>query len=51
MFPAVLLVNVGFIAAELIIQAQAMAGVTSALTIPQWIVILAARTPGLRRDR
>jgi NCS1 family nucleobase:cation symporter-1 len=41
MFPAVLLVNVGFIAAELIIQAQAMAGVTSALTIPQWIVILA----------
>jgi NCS1 family nucleobase:cation symporter-1 len=41
MFPAVLLVNVGFIAAELVIQAQAMAGVTSALTIPQWIVILA----------
>src|SRR5689334_16746307 len=40
MFPVVLLVNVGFIAAELIIQAQAMAGVTSALTIPQWIVIL-----------
>jgi NCS1 family nucleobase:cation symporter-1 len=41
MFPVVLLVNVGFLAAELIIQAQAMAGVTSALTIPQWIVILA----------
>jgi purine-cytosine permease-like protein len=33
--------NVGFIAAELVIQAQAMTGVTSALTIPQWIVILA----------
>jgi len=41
MFPAVLLLNVGFIAAELVIQAQAMTGVTSALTIPQWIVILA----------
>ena len=41
MFPAVLLLNVGFIAAELVIQAQAMNGVTSALTIPQWIVILA----------
>lgn len=41
MFPAVLLVNVGFIAAELIIQAQAMAGVTSALAIPQWMLILA----------
>jgi nucleobase:cation symporter-1, NCS1 family len=41
MFPAVLLVNVGFIAACLVIQAQAMTGVTSALTIPQWIVIMA----------
>ena len=41
MFPAVLLLNVGFIAAELVIQAQAMNGVTAALTIPQWIVILA----------
>src|SRR6266436_1349724 len=41
MFPAVLLVNVGFIAASLVIQAQAMTGVTSALTIPQWIVIMA----------
>ena len=40
-FPAVLLINVGFIAAELVIQAQAMSGVTSVLTIPQWIVILA----------
>ena len=34
MFPAVLLLNVGFIAAELVIQAQAMNGVTAALTIP-----------------
>jgi NCS1 family nucleobase:cation symporter-1 len=41
MFPAVLLVNVGFIAIELVIQAQAMVRVTSVLTIPQWIVILA----------
>ncbi|MGH3293299.1 MAG: purine-cytosine permease family protein [Trebonia sp.] len=41
MFPAVLLINVGFIAACLVIGAQAMTGVTSALTIPQWIVILA----------
>jgi NCS1 family nucleobase:cation symporter-1 len=41
MFPAVLLLNVGFIAAELVIQAQAMNGVTSALTIPAWILLLA----------
>ena len=41
MFPAVLVLNVGFIAACLVIQAQAMTGVTGALTIPQWIVILA----------
>jgi NCS1 family nucleobase:cation symporter-1 len=41
MFPAVLLLNVGFIAAELVIQAQAMTGVTSALSIPAWILILA----------
>jgi NCS1 family nucleobase:cation symporter-1 len=41
MFPAVLLINVGFIAACLVIGGQAMTGVTGALTIPQWIVILA----------
>src|SRR5882757_5183244 len=41
LFPAVLLLNVGFIAAELVIQAQAMTGVTAALSIPAWIVILA----------
>jgi NCS1 family nucleobase:cation symporter-1 len=41
MFPCVLALNVGFIAAQFVIQAQALAGVTSALTIPQWIVVLA----------
>src|SRR5579859_4053322 len=41
MFPAVLLLNVGFIAAELVIQAQAMNGVTSALSMPGWILVLA----------
>jgi ABC-type phosphate transport system permease subunit len=41
LFPAVLLLNVGFIAAELVIQAQALNGVTAALSIPQWIVLLA----------
>ena len=40
MFPAVLLLNVGFIAAQLVIQAQAMNGVTGSLTIPQWILLL-----------
>jgi len=41
MFPAVLLLNVGFIAAELVIQAQSITGVTAALAMPAWIVILA----------
>jgi NCS1 family nucleobase:cation symporter-1 len=40
MFPAVLLLNVGFIAAELVIQAQAMTGVLAGLTMPQWILVL-----------
>ncbi|HUY46912.1 MAG TPA: cytosine permease [Streptosporangiaceae bacterium] len=40
LFPAVLLINVGFIAAQLVIQAQAMQGVTGAVSIPQWIGIL-----------
>jgi nucleobase:cation symporter-1, NCS1 family len=40
MFPAVLLLNVGFIAAELVIQAQAMTGVTAAVSMPAWIIIL-----------
>ena len=40
LFPAVLLINVGFIAAQLVIQAQAMQGVTAAISIPAWILIL-----------
>jgi nucleobase:cation symporter-1, NCS1 family len=40
LFPAVLLINVGFIAAQFVIQAQAMQGVTGAISIPQWILIL-----------
>jgi NCS1 family nucleobase:cation symporter-1 len=40
MFPAVLLLNVGFIAAQLVIQAQAMSGVAGGLTMPQWMLIL-----------
>ncbi len=40
MFPAVLLLNVGFIAAQLVIQAQSMQGVIGSVTIPQWILIL-----------
>jgi nucleobase:cation symporter-1, NCS1 family len=38
LFPCVLLINVGFIAAQFVIQA--MQGVTGAITIPQWILIL-----------
>ena len=34
LFPAVLLINVGFIAAQLVIQAQAMQGVTGVVSIP-----------------
>jgi NCS1 family nucleobase:cation symporter-1 len=41
LFPAVLLINVGFIAAQLVIQAQAMQGVTGVVSIPLWILILA----------
>jgi NCS1 family nucleobase:cation symporter-1 len=40
LFAAVLLLNLGFIAAELVIQAEAMNGVIAALSIPQWILIL-----------
>src|SRR6266568_4567918 len=35
-----LLIAVGFIAAQFVIQAQAMQGVTGAISIPQWILIL-----------
>jgi len=41
LFPCVLLLNVGFIAAQLVIQAQSMQGVIASVTIPQWILILA----------
>ena len=41
MFPAVLLLNVGFIAAELVIQAQALTGVTASLSMAAWILVLA----------
>jgi nucleobase:cation symporter-1, NCS1 family len=37
----VLLINVGFIAAQFVIQAQALHGVTAALSIPAWIGVLA----------
>jgi NCS1 family nucleobase:cation symporter-1 len=40
LFPCVLLLNVGFIAAQLVIQAQALQGVAASVTIPQWILIL-----------
>jgi NCS1 family nucleobase:cation symporter-1 len=41
LFPCVLLLNVGFIAAQLVIQAQAMQNVIASVSIPAWIVILA----------
>ncbi len=41
MFPAVLVLNIGFIAAQLVIQAQSMQGVIGSVTLPEWIVILA----------
>jgi nucleobase:cation symporter-1, NCS1 family len=40
LFPCVLLLNVGFIAAQLVIQAQSLSGVASSISIPWWIVIL-----------
>src|SRR5580658_4476842 len=40
MFPAVLILNIGFIAAQLVIQAQSMRGVIGSVSIPAWIVIL-----------
>ena len=41
LFPCVLLLNVGFIAAQLVIQAQSAQGVGGSLTIPEWVLILA----------
>jgi NCS1 family nucleobase:cation symporter-1 len=40
LFPCVLLLNVGFIAAQLVIQAQAMQGVVASVPVPAWIVLL-----------
>jgi nucleobase:cation symporter-1, NCS1 family len=37
----VLVLNIGFIAAQLVIQAQSMQGAVNAVSIPQWIVIFA----------
>src|SRR6266700_45479 len=41
LFPCVLLLNIGFIAAQLVIQAHSAQGVFSGVTIPEWILILA----------
>jgi NCS1 family nucleobase:cation symporter-1 len=41
MFPAVLLLNIGFIAAILVIQAQSLNLVVPSISIPWWIVIFA----------
>jgi nucleobase:cation symporter-1, NCS1 family len=41
LFPCVLVLNVGFIAAQLVIQAQSMRYVVTSVSIPQWVVILA----------
>lgn len=40
MFIAVWVLNVGFIAGELVIQAQSMEGVVSGLTVPEWVAVL-----------
>ena len=40
LFPCVILLNVGFIAAQFVIQAQALFALTTALTMPEWILIL-----------
>src|SRR5580693_1934608 len=40
LFPCVLLLNVGFIAAQLVIEATALQGVAGSVSIPWWAVIL-----------
>lgn len=40
LFPCVLLLNVGFIAAQLVIEAQAGNGVISSISVPEWILII-----------
>jgi NCS1 family nucleobase:cation symporter-1 len=41
LFPCVILLNVGFIAAQLVVQAESLRQLTTTLTIPEWIAILA----------
>jgi nucleobase:cation symporter-1, NCS1 family len=41
LFPCVLVLNIGFIAAQLVIQSQSLQAVVSSVSIPQWIVIFA----------
>jgi nucleobase:cation symporter-1, NCS1 family len=41
LFPCVLVLNIGFIAAQLVIQAQSMQRAVSSVSIPGWIVIFA----------
>ena len=41
LFPCVLLLNVGFIAAQLVIEADAGNGVISSISVPEWILIIA----------
>jgi NCS1 family nucleobase:cation symporter-1 len=41
LFPCVLLLNIGFIAAQLVIEADAGNGVISSISVPEWIVIIA----------
>jgi nucleobase:cation symporter-1, NCS1 family len=40
LFPCVLLLNIGFIAAQLVIQAESMQGVVGSVSIPEWILLL-----------
>jgi len=40
LFPCVILLNVGFIAAQLVVQAESLNQLTTGLTIPEWIGIL-----------
>jgi nucleobase:cation symporter-1, NCS1 family len=40
LFPCVLLLNIGFIAAQLVIQSQSMQGVVGSVSIPVWAIIL-----------
>jgi nucleobase:cation symporter-1, NCS1 family len=41
LFPCVLVLNIGFIAAQLVIQAQSLQAVVGSVSMPDWILILA----------